>query len=515
MTVVKLKGVGYLRISDNKQSDNHSEEIQKKMILEKARQEGIEIIKWRFDKAESAYRKSASKREHMRELINDAKGIDAIIFYDESRLTRRIFDFYDDIYCPIKERYPHVKFFSTQSAAEWDPNDPIVQAKFVFAAEESKIKSIRAKDAQSSILANNERPGARAPIGYDLVEGVLMPNIEAPIVVTIFDLASWGHSNVKIAELLNENKVKTKYISNWHSSTIDYILHNYAYAGALRWNVKQSNSSMNASDTGDLGLFEEIHESIISPVMFAIVRQVKEYKKQYGKLDTPFYFRNLLSCGHCNSMLVAKDNSPKSKSKQYLVYRCPTCSISIRANEVHDKVLADLAKKWTSNLHEMISESKVVLSRWLQTLQAMMKSVNQTEERILFNERMLMKQDNTEDSTTSIKRIKQSLAIIQKEKHKLNQAIEKVRLLNDDQALYEVYSHFKHADITSLFNTELRTLCLTFIDHIKLTTKDHNSFSLSINYRLNPFVELENSTGRITEELLSQLPVKPNERKKK
>lgn len=39
---VKLRGVGYIRKSDNKQADNHSEEIQKKMILEKARQEGIE-----------------------------------------------------------------------------------------------------------------------------------------------------------------------------------------------------------------------------------------------------------------------------------------------------------------------------------------------------------------------------------------------------------------------------------------------------------------------------------------
>lgn len=514
MKAVKLKGVGYLRISDNKQSDNHSEEIQKRMILEKAQQEGIEIIKWRFDKAESAYRKSASKRGHMRELINDAEEIDAIIFYDESRLTRRIFDFYDEIYCPIMERNPHVKFYSTQSTGEWDPNDPIVQAKFVFAAEESKIKSVRAKDAQSSLLANNERPGARAPIGYDLVEGVLVPNIEAPIVVTIFDLASWGNSNIKISEILNDNSVKTKYISKWHSSTIDYILHNYAYAGALRWNVKQSNSSMDASDTGDLDLFEDVHESIISPVMFAIVNQVKEYKKKYGKLDTPFFFRNLLFCGHCNSILVAKDNSPKSKSKQYLVYRCRTCNVSIRANDVHNKVLPDLTKKWTSNLHEMISESKIVLSKWLQTLQDWMKSVKQTEERIIFNERMLKHPDNSEDSA-SIKRIKQSLAIIQTDKNKLNQAIEKVRLLNDDQALYEVYSHFKHADITSLFNTELRTLCLTFIDHIKLTTKEHNSFSLSINYRLNPFVELENSTGQITEELLNQLPVKPNERKKK
>ncbi|CAM4342376.1 recombinase family protein [Paenibacillus alkaliterrae] len=512
--VVKLKGVGYLRISDNKQTDNHSEEIQKRMIRERARQEGIEIIKWRFDEAESAYRKRAAKRENLRELINDANEADAIIFYDESRLTRRISDFYEEIYCPIKERYPHVKFISTQSPGEWDPNDPIVQAKFVFAAEESHIKSIRAIDAQSSLLENKVRPGARSPIGYDLIGGVLIANDEAPIVVTIFDLASWGNSNDKIAEFLNANHVTTKYISKWHSSTIDYILHNYAYADELRWNVKHSNSFMNASDTGDFGLFDSVHEAIISPVMFAIVNQVKDYKKKYGKLDTPFFLRNLLHCGNCNSILVAKDNSPKTKSKQYQVYRCPTCKETIRADEVHDEVLADLAKKWTSNLNEMINESKKILSKWLKTLQALKKSVDQTEDRILLNERLLNQQDNSEDLSNTINRIKQSLEVIRKEKLKLIQAIEKVNLLNDDKALYEVYSHFKHADITSLFNTELRTLCLTFIDRIKLTPKEVNGFSLSIIYRLNPFVELEYSTGQITEQLLNQLPGKPNEIKK-
>src|SRR5690606_30325543 len=139
------------------------------------------------------------------------KEVDAIIFYDESRVTRQIYDFTEDIYYPIKKQYPHVKFFSTQSVGEWDPRDPIVQAKLVFAQEESFIKSKRAKDAQSSLLTDQMRPGARAPVGYDLVNGVLEVNVEAPIVSFIFDCASWGHSNAAIASFLNENNVKTKY----------------------------------------------------------------------------------------------------------------------------------------------------------------------------------------------------------------------------------------------------------------------------------------------------------------
>lgn len=400
---VKLYGVGYIRISDNKQADNHSEEIQKKMILAKAEREGIEIIRWRYDKAESAFRKSASKRGKMKELLNDAKAVDAIIFYDESRLSRKIYDFYEEIYCPIKERFPHVKFYSSQSIGEWNPNDPMVQALFVFAAEESVIKSKRAKDAQYSLLTNNERPGARAPVGYDLIDGMLEPNIEAPIVSLIFDCASWGHSNAVIAGFLNENKVRTKYISQWYSSTIDYILNNFAYAGHLRWDVEQTNMPDKANDGKGFKLFQDLHTPIVSPVMFEIVNQVKQYKNKYGKLDTSFLLRNLLYCGPCNPMLRAKDNSPKSKSKQYLVYRCLACKSNIRANDVHAEVIADLQNKLTSNLFQMIKESKATLSEWVHTLQALTKSVKQTEEHILLNERFLDQQDHSESMAEIIK----------------------------------------------------------------------------------------------------------------
>ena len=513
--VILRPAVGYLRISDNKQKENHSEDIQKRMISEKAKQEGYEIINWRFDEAVSSYRKRASKRKEMQLLLNDAKEVEAIFFYDESRITRRIYDFQREIYLPIKEQYPHVKFFSSESASgEWDPNDPLVQAKLVFAAEESSIKSKRAKDAQLSILANKDaekpsRPGTRTPVGYDLVEGLLIPNKDAPLITRIFDLASWGYSNEKIADILNDEEVKTKHISKWHSSTIDYILKNIVYAGHFSWSVNQSETSQN---TGVLESFKDVHDPIISPVMFSVVAQVKSYKKRYGKLETPFILRNLLYCSKCNTAFKTKDNSPKGKEGKYQVYRCQNCKINIRADDIHKEVKSDLSKKWTSNLHQMIDESKSALTGWLKTLKAWKKSVEQTEERIIFNERMLGQEEEKEDISAIFKSSKE---LVKKEKLKINRAIEKIELLNNDMALLEVYSHFKNADIPSLFNNELRTLCLTFIDKINLTYSRDNNFTLSINYRLNPFVELETSTGQITEELMKQLPEKPKDLKLK
>ncbi|WRP06584.1 recombinase family protein [Rossellomorea aquimaris] len=513
-----LPAVGYLRNSDNKQKDNNSEEIQKRMITEKAKQEGYEIIIWRFDEAVSGFRKRASKRKNMQLLLEDAKEVDAIFFYDESRLTRKIYDFQREIYLPLKEQFPKIKFYSSESSSgEWDPNDPLVQAKLVFAAEESNIKSKRAKDAQLSIIANKDsdkpiRPGTRTPAGYDLIEGLLIPNADSPIVTKIFDMASWGYSNGKIADVLNAENVKTKHISQWHSSTIDYILKNIVYAGHLSWSVKQIQSPLNKRNNGDLEAFKDVHDPIISPVMFSVVTQVKSYKKRYGKLETPFLLRNLLYCSQCNTAFRTKDNSPKGKSGKYRVYRCQNCKMNISADDIHEEVKSDLSKKWTSNLHQMIDESKSALTDWMKTLKAWKKSVEQTEERILFNERMLGQQEEQEYIATIFKSSKD---LIKEEKLKINQAIEKIDLLNNDMALLEVYSHFKKADISSLSNNELRVLCLTFIDKIQLSYSRDKGFTLSINYRLNPFVEIETSTGQITEELLKQLPEKPKDLKLK
>lgn len=212
----KTKATAYLRYSDKKQDGNHSLEIQKSQIQLLADRENLEIIEWRADKATSAFHNNISKREGIQLILEDIeKGAEAIYFYEESRITRSITDFYNDVYFPIKNQYPSVRFFSTQTDGEWNPDDPIVQAKLVFAAEESEIKSVRAKDAQKNLLSREQpkRPGSRVPAGYDMKDGVLFPNEDAKTVELIFYLASLGHSHDVIAEYLNKCKIKMKKIN--------------------------------------------------------------------------------------------------------------------------------------------------------------------------------------------------------------------------------------------------------------------------------------------------------------
>ena len=235
------KASAYLRYSDKKQDGNNSLAIQKSQIQLLAERENLHIANWREDKATSAFHNNIRKREGIQLIFEDIEnGAEAICFYEESRITRSITDFYNEVYINIKQQYPHVKFFSTQGEGEWNPDDPIVQAKLVFAAEESEIKSVRATDAQTNLLnrENPKRPGARTPLGYDMEYGVLHPNKDAIVVELIYYLASWGHSHSIIAQFLNQCAIITEKIMFWNSSTIGYILSNRVYSGDLAWNVR-------------------------------------------------------------------------------------------------------------------------------------------------------------------------------------------------------------------------------------------------------------------------------------
>lgn len=349
------KALAYMRYSDKKQDGNNSLAIQENQIQQLAERENLEILEWRADKATSAFHSNISKRVGIQQILEDiGNGAEAICFYEESRITRSITDFYNEIYVPIKQKYPHVKFFSTQSSGEWNPNNPIVQAKFVFAAEESEIKSIRAFDAQQTLLKKQEkpkRPGARSPVGYDMEYGVLYPNEDAEIVELIYYLASWGHSQSVIAQFLNQCGITTKKVKNWNSSTIGYILSNHhTYSGNLAWNVRTSYEISKPKPDSEIDLFKNVHSPIISTTINHLVKQINDLKERLGAMNTPFYLRSIIKCKSCNAHLIAKDQSPKGKPGAYRIYKCVECNNSIPIIPVHEAVLSDLLKKWNTNL---------------------------------------------------------------------------------------------------------------------------------------------------------------------
>lgn len=496
----KFKAIGYLRYSDKKQDNNHSLEIQKSQIMLLAERENLEIIEWRIDKATSAFHNNAGKRKGMQMVLDDiANGADAICFYEESRITRSITDFYNEVYTPIKSEFPQTKFFSTQSDGEWDPNDPITQAKLVFAAEESEIKSIRAKDAHVNMLNQDypKRPGSRIPIGYDMKDGVLFPNEDAKVVELIFYLASFGHSQQIIAEYLNKCEINTKKVKHWNSSTIGYVLSNRVYVGNLAWNVRTSYEISKPKAEKDIDLFKNVHEPIVSPTVFHLVKQISEFKSDYGTMSTPYYLRGIILCKKCHSHLVAKDNSPKGKRGKYMIYRCPDCKKTVPIIPVHETVLNDLQKKWATQFSTFAITSKEQLKSWSNKLKKAKHNLKQLLEKSLYNQNMLA----TDIANTPL--LEEAFMVAQEELKDeiayVSMTMDEIDRLLDDNYLELFLKEMLQQSFLNFTDSELRVFFLMYFDEVNIDFEANND--IQISYRLSPFVLLENLTGHITEQI--------------
>jgi DNA invertase Pin-like site-specific DNA recombinase len=494
----KIKSTSYRRYSDKKQDGNHSLEIQKSQILLLADRENLEIIEWRTDKTTSAYHNNASKREGIQLILEDIEnGAEAVCFYEESRITRSITDFYNEVYIPVKEQYPYVKFFSTQYDGEWNPNDPIVQAKLVFAAEESEMKSIRAKDAQASLVSKSQRPGSREPLGYNMVEGLLYPNGDAPIVELIFYLASLGHSQDVIAAYLNKCKITSKNIKYWNSSTIGYILSNRVYSGHLAWNVRTSYEISKPKPDTDVDILKQSYDLIVSPTLVHLVNQISELKAHFGTMSTPYYLRGTIKCKKCNSLLQAKDNSPKGKNGQYMIYRCTECKKSVSIIPVHEAVLNDLQRKWITQLTNFATSAKEQLKSWSIKLHKANDQLKKNLEKSFYNEKMLASDIATypllaEAFTVSQKHLQDEIAYI-------NATINEINRILEDDFLAVIMKEMIQTSFYEFADTELRVLFLMYFDEVIINFEKNNE--LQISYRLSPFVSLEATTGQLTEKI--------------
>jgi len=90
--------------------------------------------------------------------------------------------------------------------------------------------------------------GFHPPLGYDIVEGRLLPNEdEAALVREIFSRCGMGRTLEEIAVGLNEDGYRTKRDTEWTSTKVYRILRNPIYAGFLRWDGIVRPASTNRS----------------------------------------------------------------------------------------------------------------------------------------------------------------------------------------------------------------------------------------------------------------------------
>jgi site-specific DNA recombinase len=488
--------LGYCRRSSLKQKGNHSIEFQKKQIEIHAKHMGYVIVDFIVDDAVSAYKNPASKRKGMQQLfhliLNDKAS--AVFFYDETRIDRTIVTFVNEIFKPLKQDKPNIKFFSTSSSQEWDPFTIDIQFKLLNASYESVTKSQRTIDNQKALVNRNKRPGSRTPFGLKKIPSsenqneTFVEDENAVIVRFINFLYSWGYSIQRIADILDKN-VPAPGGQMWHKNTVEGILKRSIYLGDNDWGEYNKFQD-------DLFEKKPIYTPVIKPELHELVKQAKGLERQHGQFSTPYTFRSIAYCENCKVQLKTRDDGPKkTKAKRkYQNYKCPNCEQKAELSAIHDAVYKVFTKHWAISLNKMEQMGLNKLKEWEKILEKELEKLNASDELLKYNESMIPSLELNSSIYKHIVQVKEKL----NDKRKTIQATLKhiTKLIEDKRALRLTLHLSLSNSFDKLTDVEKRMIALTFIEKVSINMK---TMKVDIDFRLHPFIDLESKVGQLTE----------------
>ena len=227
----KLKVAAYCRVSTDKSDQEDSLETQKEVYAS--------VISLRSDwefsgiYSDSFSGLTAKKRKGFMNMITDAMDgkIDRILCKSVSRFSRNVAEckYYADL---LMSKNIAVEFEKEHLATD-DPT-----ASFIFslmsaiAENESRSISENVKWGYAERFKRGEyNLGNNRILGYDTVNGKLVPNGDAWAVKMIFELFANGVSLRKIGKALAEKGILTKKGTQIGVGHLQYILRNEAYRG--------------------------------------------------------------------------------------------------------------------------------------------------------------------------------------------------------------------------------------------------------------------------------------------
>jgi len=174
----------YVRVSSSMQREDDTVQIHVSSNQEAiAALGGVEVAEFRGEGV-SGYSRAVSQRPAVVQLVEAVQEgrVDVVVFFDESRLTRQILDFYRDVCGPILRANPDVKFYRSSDGVFWEPNSKEAKQNLILAYSESEKKARLARKSQwRQFHTLRQRPGARLPFGNQAIYGdKLVPDENFP-----------------------------------------------------------------------------------------------------------------------------------------------------------------------------------------------------------------------------------------------------------------------------------------------------------------------------------------------
>lgn len=304
-----MRAAIYVRVSTDEQArEGFSIEAQKSECMQHIAKKNYELYDIYIDAGLSA---KNMKRPALQRMMSDMENhlFDIVIFWRLDRLTRSVkdkstifekFDKYKVDFKSIKEDYD-----TTTASGRMVLN---IMVSIAQAERETIGERVYMGEEQKAL--SGLRNGAIAPMGYDLVDGLIVPNGDADFIRRLFTMYQDHKGIGTIARELNREGKRM------HVTTIHYILTNPQYCGRNRWNHRSKGIRTNNSIIND-----GKHEAIITPEVFDRVQQLIILRRNKGKAATSdFPFTGLLKCGKCGSAMTG--GSRMQNTRRYKFYRC-------------------------------------------------------------------------------------------------------------------------------------------------------------------------------------------------
>ena len=289
-----LKVAAYARVSTAQEEQEESYESQKEYYEAFIKSNS----RWEFAGVYADRGLSGTESLHrpqFQQMLKDAKAgkINLILVKSISRFARNAVEVQKYLH-ELKHYNVEVRF-DKEGLSSFDGNTEMVLNMMAMVAEqESRSISQNTKWAlQKQAEWGVRHIGSNRVLGYDEIDGVLVPNEDAWIVKLIFEEYAKGKTMEQVAELLFRHGAKTMRGGDFfNTSTLSGMLKNEIYKGD-RLIQKQAPRDMltkKPDETIDYDSYyvEEHHEAIVSPELWERAQQcMKECKRpqtiKYGK----------------------------------------------------------------------------------------------------------------------------------------------------------------------------------------------------------------------------------------
>jgi hypothetical protein len=212
-------------------------------------------------------------------------------------------------------------------------------------------------------------PVVPPPFGYKMGDNVYLKDTEsgaADIVKEVFERYAAGERQRALAMWLGDKGVRTKYGKRPDNRMVDYMLHNPAYIGKLRYSTGGIRAvSKKDYENENIMVVDGHHEPIISMELWEKVQKLlAEQKRQfpkYARREQPieYMLKGLVRCGACGGTLVmssATSGKAKIRTMQCHNYGRGQCTVS------HSVIIPRLNAALLAGLEKAVGEKQFVFA---------------------------------------------------------------------------------------------------------------------------------------------------------